>query len=138
MASNVSDVRPIWISAALFIGCLLVVFLAPLATLLAGRLVPDLIVRAVFNAHMYLFPVEARRLPDLPSGIQAASGFHYELGILPVVIVWVVAALVFGWLTRGFKTSAVLGLAVLTIVLVAGAMQVVLHALGFRPHATLP
>jgi hypothetical protein len=85
-----------------------------------------------------VFPVEARRLPDLPSGIQPGPGFRYELGVLPVAIVWTVVALLFGWLARGFKTPAILGLAVLTIVVVSVAMQVVLQALGFRPNATFP
>ena len=138
MENSVSDVRPIWVPAAIFAGCLLLVFWAPLATLLVGRLLPDKVVWAAFIAHICLFPVEARRLPDLPSGIQPGPGFRYELGGLPVAIVWVVSALLFGWLARGFKTWGILGLAVLTIVVVTVAMQVVLHALGFRPNATFP
>jgi hypothetical protein len=69
---RVPDGRPIWLPAALLAGCLLVVFLAPLATLLVGRLLPDEVVWAAFVSHVYLFPVEARRMPDLPAGIKPA------------------------------------------------------------------
>ena len=138
MQTGVSEVQPFWVPAALFAGCIAVAFLAPLALFLAGRWLPDVFLWAALGAHPYVFPIEARRMPDVPAGMQPGPTFRYELGVTPVILVWAVVTLLFGWLVRGLKIWETVGLAALTIAIVTVVMHVALHAMGYRPNPTFP
>jgi hypothetical protein len=138
METSVSEVQPFWIPPALFVGCLAVIFITPLALFLAGRWLPDVFLWAALGVHPYVFPFEARRMPDLPAGMHPGPNFRYELGTTPVVLVWAVVTFLFGWLARGFKAWQTVGLAVLTIAVVTVVMHVALQLLGFRPNPTYP
>ena len=137
MKASVSPPQPFWLPAALFAGCLGMALVAPLILLLLKWEVP---LGAALLASLYMFPMEARRVPDLPSGIQPGPNFRYELGTLPVILTWVSALLLFGWLAgrfgRGLRLWQLAGLVVLAIGLVTLAMQVVLQQLGFQPSMT--
>jgi hypothetical protein len=125
-------------SSALFAGCLAVAYFTPLAIFLAGRWLPEVFLWAAFITHPYVFPLEAQRMPNLPAGMQPGPNFRYELGAIPVITIWVVVILLFGWFARALRVWQTLGLAVLTIGIVTVLMNVALHLLGFRPNPTFP
>jgi hypothetical protein len=133
-----SRVQPFGVPAALFVGCLLAAFVAPLGLFLAGRWLPDVFLFVALGAHACLFPVDAHRMPDLPAGMEPGPNFRYELGATPVILLWASVAILFGWLARGYKIGQTLALAVLTIAVATAVMQVGLQLLGFRPNPTFP
>ena len=137
MKDNAPQLRLFWLPAVLFAGCLVVAFVAPLVFLLLKWELP---LQIALLASLYLFPMEAHRIPDLPSGIQPGPNFRYELGTLPVVLTWVSALILFGFLAgrfgRGLRLWQVVGLVALAIGTVTLVMHLVLQHFGFRPGMT--
>jgi len=141
MNAGRSRQQPFWLPATIFAGCLILAFVSPIVFMSVER-VPGPLLDVSLLALLYVFPIEARRMPDLPSGIHPGPGFLYELGTLPVLLVWVSATLLFGVLggrfARGFRLWQLFGLASLAIAAVTLVMQVVLRRVGFQPDLTLP
>jgi len=137
MNGSVSQRQPFWLPAALFAGCLILAFIAPIIFLLLKWEVP---LGAALLASLYMFPMEASRVPDLPSGIQPGANFRYELGALPVILTWVSALLLFGWLGGRFGRALPLWQLVVLVALAIGVvtltMQVALQHFGFQPNMT--
>jgi hypothetical protein len=114
------------------VGCLLVIGLAPLTALLAGGILPDAVEALMWVVPQYVFPGNSLRLPDLPAGIEPAPGFRYWLGGGPVLLVWLMTVLGFGWFARGLKMWQICVAAVIVIAIITFLGHLVMRQFGFQ------
>jgi len=132
MHTTATSAQPWWTPAAVIIGCLAIIGLVPLGVLLTSRILPEVVQYPLWVWPQYVFPANSLRVPDLAAGMQPGSGFRYRLGDGPVLLVWLIVVLVFGFFARGLRPWQVPLAALCVIVVVTVLMHVLMQHFGFH------